>query len=695
VWLAGAFAVLALLGVFAFVDDPRLASLLEESIIVVVFVVASAVLAGAWTHTRDMERRFWGFLLVGTMFLTAARSYEVLSLAGMRLSWLPSGEAISGMFEMAAVASLLGLLTTFSRFRKSSVAAQVRYVVDVAAMCLVVAGAFEIWVLGPWYDSLGPVSVWARMVYSVSPVVGALAFVGMLGGVLGTRWERWESWERLLVLSMVALAAGLILAPVAHADTSWAVMGGWARALSESAWLSGGVLVIAGAVYRHIEESRQWMLRPLAVLEPRYGFASAVALPTVQVLALLVFGLAAAGAQDPGTRAVRLGIVGWIALTVAVRTLLTVADTHALASGVVDDALTGLRSHRHMHRALGNEIASAVRYGEPLSVIALDVDDFARVNAVAGHGAGDDVLVSVARAIDRAVRTRDIVSRAGGDEFVVLLPGADEMVAEQVAARVLGEIQELSVPGVGHLSASAGVSGLPAADGDELLRRAEDALYQARAVQPGSVAVFDPAALVSMDPDERARVLSDRGDTLTVRALAAAVDARDEATQDHSRNVARYAVLLAREIGLDERTVLHVEYAALLHDVGKIGLPDDLLRKPTHFNSSERERMQTHAALGEEILQSTAMRDILPWVRNHHERWDGTGYPDGMSGEGIPLGARILALADAYDAMRSDRPHRSGLSRTAALQEIDLGLGTAFDPALGERFIDAIGRTFQ
>jgi diguanylate cyclase (GGDEF)-like protein/putative nucleotidyltransferase with HDIG domain len=429
-------------------------------------------------------------------------------------------------------------------------------------------------------------------------------------------------------------------------------------------------------------------------MEPTYGILPAVVLPALQVAALLFFGMAGAEAQDPGSLAIRLGIVGWVALTLAIRTLLTVADTQALSSGIVTDRLTGLYNRRHMHRALAEELSVAVRYGESVSVLVLDIDDFSRTNAVAGHATGDEVLAEVARAIDRAVRTRDIVSRSGGDEFVVILPGADDAVVDQVAHRVLAEIRTVTVPGVGTLSASAGTASLPAADAEDLLRRAESALRAARAAGGGSVVPHDLSIAESLAPEERVKQSSERADTAMVRALASAVDARDEATQDHSRNVARYAAMLAREIGLDEDMVLHLEYAGLLHDVGKIGMPDDLLRKSGPLSPSERDTMQAHAVLGEEILQSTSMRDILPWVRHHHERWDGGGYPDRLVGEQIPIGARILALANAYDAMRSDRPYRAGLSRSAALQEIDLGLGTAFDPNLGERFIDAIGRTF-
>jgi diguanylate cyclase (GGDEF)-like protein/putative nucleotidyltransferase with HDIG domain len=689
-----ALVFLMFFGVYAFAPDRRLLSLHEESFISLVYVLTCAAMLGGWVHTRDMERRFWSLVLAGSVFLAVGRLYQLSSLAGVGAGWFVPGDVLSGVLEILAVTCLLGLMTTFSRFRHSSLAAQARYVVDVLAVCLIAAGALEIWVIGPWYDSLGSVSTWIRIVYSASPIVGIVALVGIRAGVLGTRSARWESWERLLVFALMALSAGLVLAPIAYADSRWSVMGGWAHGSAELAWLGAGLLAIAASAYRHLECKQPWRVRPIAVLQPTYGIMPSVVLPALQIAALLLYGIAGAEAQDPSARAIRLGIVGWVALTLAIRTLLTVADTQALASGIVTDRLTGLYNHRHMHRALDEELSIAVRYGESVSVLVLDIDDFSRTNAVAGHATGDEVLAQVARAIDRAVRTRDIVSRSGGDEFVVILPSADEAVVGQVARRVLAEIHTVSVPGVGALSASAGTASLPAADGEDLLRRAEVALRAARAAGGGSVVSHDPALDESPDPEDRIRELSERSDTAMVRALASAVDARDEATQDHSRNVARYAAMLAREIGLDERTVLHLEYAGLLHDVGKIGMSDTLLRKPGPLTATERDTMESHVVLAEEILRSTSMHDILPWVRHHHERWDGGGYPDHLAGEQIPLGARIIALANAYDAMRSDRPYRVGLSRSAALQEIDLGLGTAFDPGLGERFIDSIGRTF-
>jgi diguanylate cyclase (GGDEF)-like protein/putative nucleotidyltransferase with HDIG domain len=674
---------------------PRVADLASEGLLSVVVGLALIALFSAFRHATGVERRFWALACAAAFLLLIGRVHDLLALSVT----LPDGVLAagwSGLFDVLAVVTLLTLLLIFSRFRHSSAAARARYVVDVAAVSLVVVGMLEAWVVGPWLDGLAVVSVWSRIVYSASPVVGGIAVVGMLRIVVGTRFDRWERWERMLAGAVAVLAMGLVLAPIAFADGVGGIAGGWVRSILQLLWMTGAYLGFVGAMYRRLDPGRPWRLRPFAALEPSYGWLPTVLLPSVEVLSLPLLGLAAAQTEDPSVRLLRLVVVGAIAITIAARTLLTVMDTDALTAGVVTDPLTGLYNHRHYQLRLDQEIAHAVRYGEGMSLAVFDVDDFARVNAAGGHAAGDEMLARLAHVAERAVRTRDVFCRTGGDEAAIILPATDPDTALAIAERVLAEARGVIGPNGSRMTASAGIASLPeqASERSELVGRAEAALYWAKTHGKDRAVVFDPALAFDGGVEERVRDLRERADLATVRALAAAVDARDEETQDHSRNVARYARALAQELGLDEATALRLEYAGLLHDVGKIGVPDAVLRKHGPLTADERECMEAHVALGEAILASTTMREILPLVRHHHERWDGTGYPDKLAGEGIPVGARILALANAYDAMRSTRPHRAGLSRSAALQEIDLGLGTAFDPELGERFIDAIGRTY-
>jgi putative nucleotidyltransferase with HDIG domain len=216
---------------------------------------------------------------------------------------------------------------------------------------------------------------------------------------------------------------------------------------------------------------------------------------------------------------------------------------------------------------------------------------------------------------------------------------------------------------------------------------ADGAQYWAKYHGKDQAVLYDPVVVTALDAEDRIRGLQDGMHLSTVRSLAAAVDARSPGMEHHSRNVAALAVLAARELELDERTATLIEVAALVHDVGKIGISDRILQKRGPLSDDEAAAVQEHSALGERVLQSTKLEEVLPWVRHHHERWDGGGYPDGLAGEAIPLEARILAICDAYDAMTSERSYRAAMSKTAALQEIDLNLGTRFDPAVGEVFL--------
>jgi putative nucleotidyltransferase with HDIG domain len=247
------------------------------------------------------------------------------------------------------------------------------------------------------------------------------------------------------------------------------------------------------------------------------------------------------------------------------------------------------------------------------------------------------------------------------------------------------------------VTASIGVAGYPddAGDREDLVRKADGAQYWAKFHGKNQVVVYDPEVVLALDAEERIRNLQQQSHLATVRALAAAVDARDPLTQYHSRNVATLAVALAERVGLDRNKTQLLEVAALLHDIGKIGISDAVLRKTGKLTPSERAHIEEHPLLGEQILSSTRLTEILPWVVAHHERYDGRGYPCGLAGPAIPYEARILAICDAYDAMTSDRPYRRALSKAAAVQEIDLNMGTQFDPQLAEEFIRLVGRELR
>jgi len=351
------------------------------------------------------------------------------------------------------------------------------------------------------------------------------------------------------------------------------------------------------------------------------------------------------------------------------------------------DPLTGLDNHRRFQERLDQEAKRCARSGESLSLLLLDLDHFGAFNQRHGHAAGDRAVHDVAQTLQACLPQVAVAARFGGEEFAVLLP--QRALAQ---AEALAEMVRASVAGLEHgltLSVGCAEFGTHTAQPEGLVLAAELAVSRAKQLGRDRVCRFDalPGADAGADPYQLHRFLKDES-LATIQALAAAVDAKDPYTQGHSQRVADYAVSLARRAGMAGDELALVRMAGTLHDVGKIGVPDAILKKPGRLDAEERRTMETHPALGEVIVRKAPkLAAALPGVRSHHERWDGGGYPDGLSGEQVPFLARILALADTFDAMTSDRPYRKGMSWEDALAEVTRGAGTQFDPDLAPLFV--------
>jgi diguanylate cyclase (GGDEF)-like protein len=344
------------------------------------------------------------------------------------------------------------------------------------------------------------------------------------------------------------------------------------------------------------------------------------------------------------------------------------------------DPLTGLGNHRHFHERLARELEHALRSGRPLSLCLIDVDDFKRINDRFGHPAGDRVLSQVAARL----RQSGEAFRLGGDEFAVLLPGYEEAEALTAAESIVDRIATLEFGHMGAITVSAGIACAPqhARERDELVQLVDSALYWAKEYGKNRVRIYRPD-LIELAELERLATAGDRAARLHAAAsLARAVDARDVYTGDHSQRVARLAVRIAARIGLPRDELELTRLAASLHDLGKLALPEDLLRKPAPLTEPERLVLQRHSEIGFRMLDSLGIDPVAECVLHHHERWDGTGYPDRLAGTDIPLGARIIFVADAFDAMTSDRLYRRPRSPDEALAEIVRCAGTQFDPSV-------------
>ena len=395
--------------------------------------------------------------------------------------------------------------------------------------------------------------------------------------------------------------------------------------------------------------------------------------------------------------AVLLGLLTWRMIARSRRRVVAAlrAATDRLRHLADTDPLTGLSNQRLLHDRLQEATAAAHSSGSGLSAIMIDLDHFKTVNDTFGHPVGDLVLVETARRIRGSSRAGDLIARIGGEEFLMLLPDTDGATALAVAERVRSAVRATGYDGeVGRLSASLGVATLNAdLDADALLAQADAALYWAKRHGRDAAFLYDAALMGDLSLSNRAREVARADGLAALRALARAIDARDAATQLHSVRVADMAVMVATALGWTPEQTIRLREAGLVHDVGKIGIPDAILLKPTGLTAAERELMKDHARLGARIVSEVLDADQVGWVAHHHERWDGDGYPDGFSGVQIPEGARILALADAWDAMTSCRDYTIALTPEEALDECRRCSGTHFWPSAIDALdqLDAVG----
>jgi diguanylate cyclase (GGDEF)-like protein len=349
------------------------------------------------------------------------------------------------------------------------------------------------------------------------------------------------------------------------------------------------------------------------------------------------------------------------------------------------DPLTGLLNHRAFQERLAEELRRAERTGLPVSLVAVDIDDFKTINDAHGHAAGDEALRAVAAALRDELRAADLCGRVGGDEFTLALVDADVGDADLIVERVRTRLANAPRP----LTLSAGIVAYPrhGTVQDELLHLADGAMYWAKSNGKARTFVYSDTIDLARSAEEAAERNLRAGLVNTVHALARAVDAKDGYTHSHSQRVARYAAELGRALGLPEPQLEQLRSAGVLHDVGKIGMPDAVLLKPAKLDAAEFAVMRRHSELGRDIIAGAGLEEIASWVLHLHERYDGRGYPDGLAGEEIPLESRILHCADALEAMTSSRIYRPGMPVEAALEELERGAGTQFDPEIAAALV--------
>jgi diguanylate cyclase (GGDEF)-like protein len=348
------------------------------------------------------------------------------------------------------------------------------------------------------------------------------------------------------------------------------------------------------------------------------------------------------------------------------------------------DALTGLPDLRRFHQRLVTEVDRSRRHGHPLSVGTIDIDGFRGLNVSHGLAVGDAILRAAGRVIAELTRANDFVARSQGDEFMLLMTDTDSAGAKQCIDRILLELEATAAGPISCVSASAGISTWQRPQTPEqLLEVARRGVERARADGGGR------AAVISSGVDDVSPQDDTRRDAIV--GLATTLLERDRYTGDHSEAVVKLTVRVAEARALNPDEVTRVETAALLHDVGKVGIPDSILHKDGPLDDNEWVLMKEHPVIGERILRAIpGLGGVARIVRHEHERWDGDGYPDGISGDQIPIGSRIILACDAYHAMTSDRPYRKAMSHGEALKDLRKNAGTQFDPQVVEALLGCL-----
>ena len=404
----------------------------------------------------------------------------------------------------------------------------------------------------------------------------------------------------------------------------------------------------------------------------------------------------------------------------------------------ITDGLTGVKTHRFLMEALSAEWKRSTRANRPFALVLMDLDRFKFVNDFYGHLEGDVVLQRVGRILEEHCRRSDVIARYGGDEFVILMPETTVESARQLTSKLRGLVASDEVLRDKNITASFGIAGFPlhGSTPQELIQVADSSMYLSKHQGGNSVSTAEqgdssdrkqwkkdvleaylgvtlkrqfltgPEAFeeIYRRLEQFTRSLKEQGDGSqseglppavvdTVTSLAFAVDAKDQYTNGHSQKVSAYSVVIAQALGLNSSDTEEIRLAAMLHDIGKVGIPETILHKSGPLDVSEWETMKTHTNLGSKILEPLeSMVRIREMVRHHHEFYDGSGYPDRLEGERIPYGARVIAIADAYDTITSERTYKKPRTPEDAFAELERCASNQFDPEIVRVFIEAMRR---
>jgi diguanylate cyclase (GGDEF)-like protein len=622
-------------------------------------------------RSKGTERRLWTLLTTTFVVLLASEAYWLFLVIAAGSPPPPVYLPFQVLHTVAALL-FLSVVATLTPLFGANALLRARQLLDIASFGVVVYVIAFFLSVTPFFSGVRGSTAGDALVGAVYPTWGILMLAGLAWPTLasGRRYPH-RPWEKLLAASLALYATAIAAWPLWFA---WAmdISGSGQQAILDIMQMLSFYLLALALLWRLREKDERWTPPRTASSPPRPArVITYLVVGFVMVSMPVLIALAITSPEGSLTRVVLIATSALLALMTIARTVLTAIESGRLFRRSRTDSLTSLYNHRHFHESLRSALDVAARFGGCLSVLALDLDGFDEVNNRHGHPAGDDLLRVVGTVLRAACRPSDIMCRVGGDEFAAVLPGADAEQALEIAARIRRAMADVLAPDGVPITVSTGVACFPmhGDDADSLMRFADGAAYWVKRHGKDHALVYDPAVVTELSPDELVRAAEEQAESGIVRALAAAVDARHAHTSTHSVAVAAWSTDVARRLGLTSDRVRLIETAALLHDVGMIAVREDVIGKPSKLDAHEAEEVQAHARLGERIVAGTASESVLQIIRHHHERWDGTGYPDGLRAVEIPLEARILSVCGAYDAMTSTRPHRPAIDRKSSCRE--------------------------
>jgi len=657
----------------------------------VVFVTTLAVIAVK--RSLGVERRLWMLLAATYVVLVVSEVYwlSIIVSTGSPpppvfapFQWM---HILAALLFLAVVASLTPLVGSHPLLRA-------RQLLDVASFGVVTYVIAFFLSVTPFLSGVAGSTATDALVGAVYPTWAVLMIAGLVWPVLASgRPYRHRSWEKMLSVALAIYAAAVAAWPLWFAYVMDLSAVG-EQAILDVAQMLGHYLLAIALVWRLRDPNERWTPVRAAATPRRLARAiSYLMVGFVMVSMPVLIGLAITAPEGSLTQTVLIMASALLAGLTVARTVLTAIESGRLFRRSMTDPLTSLYNHRHFHEAVGSALDLAARFDGHMAVMALDLDGFDEVNNRHGHPAGDALLRQIGTALQAACGPDDVMCRVGGDEFAAVLPGAGAIQALETAAKIRRGLAAVVTPDGSGITVSTGIACFPehGDDSDTLMRLADGAAYWVKRHGKDHALVYDPSVVTELSPEDLVQAARDQAESGIVRALAAAVDARHAHTSTHSVAVAGWSTDVARRLGLSPERVRLVEMAALLHDVGMIAVREETLGKAAALDEDEAEQIKAHAQLGERIVAGTMPASVLEIIRHHHERWDGTGYPDGLRAVAIPVEARILHVCGAYDAMTSPRPHRSAMSVKVAIAELRRGAGEQFDPEVVDVFLAGLG----